>query len=200
MIKPRKKYKESMEDFIKRASIEYYSDGYHIAEIAFKLKCDIIDIYSIITNDCKYKITTSEERDLMISMHNQGYSYSEIAKKTGRSRQCVTSRIKCPPKCYIEHGYNLTDKEIEKMKKWYLEGKTLVWIAKQLKCSSASVKRRLNKTGTYKPNYSYSVPLSNKDKIIIKKMHKNGHTINEIANEIGRHSNLISKFIKSISK
>ena len=82
------------------------------------------------------------------------------------------------------------------MKKWYLEGKTSVWIARQLKCSEASIRRRLNKIGIYKFNYGYSIPLSNKDKNIIKKMYKNGCTVGEIADKTGRQPNLISKFIK----
>lgn len=196
MVKPRKRYGETAEDFIKRASQEYYSNGYHINEIAFKLKCDIIDVYTAVTSDYKCRITTPEERDLMISMYNHGYSYSKIAKELGRSRQCVTSRIASAPQCHVEHGYNLTDREIEKMKKWYLEGKTSVWIARQLKCSEASIRRRLNKIGIYKFNYGYSIPLSNKDKNIIKKMYKNGCTVGEIADKTGRQPNLIYKFIK----
>lgn len=200
MANPRKRHGETREEFIERASLKYYSDGYHISEIASKLKCDIIEVYRVITNGCARRVTTSDERDLMISMHKRGWSYSKIAKELGRSRQCVANRINSAPKCHIADGYHLSDREIEKIKKWHLEGRTLVWIGRQVKCSACSIKRRLYKAGIYKFDYTYSVPLSSKDKDTIKKMHKAGYTIGAIAGDIGRHPNLISKYIKDTFK
>ena len=194
MVEPRRKYRESKEDFIKRASQIYYSNGYHLTEIASKLKCDILDVYTA-TIKGKYRTVTSDERDLMISMYCQGYSYSKIAKELGRSRACVQTRIKTAPKCYVESGYTLSDKDLEKMKKWYDEGKTMKWIANQLKISEGSIRHRLIKAGIHEKDHSLKIPLSNKDKIIIKKMYKMGKTIKEIADNIGRHHNMISKYI-----
>ena len=110
MVKPRKRRGETREDFIERASQEYYADGYHLTEIASKLKCDIFEVYTA-TIKGKYRTVTPDERDLMINMRRQGYSYSEIAKQLGRSRACVQTRIDAAPKCHVENGYDLSDKD-----------------------------------------------------------------------------------------
>ena len=199
MIKPRKKYGESEDDFIVRASKAYYSNGYHITEIASKLNCKVIDVYSAVIGG-KFRPTTEEERDVMILMYNQGMNYTEIAKKMNRSRTCVMSRIKKPASCNVESGYDLSDKDIIKMKEWYKSGKTVRWIAKQFDVPERSITYRLKKSGDYKKEFSRTVPLTSKEKITIKKLYKQGKTVKEIADITGRHHNLIASHIKNSFK
>lgn len=199
MINPRKRKNESNEEFLKRATNEYYSNGYYISEIADKLKCDKFTIYNFIVKD-KNKITTDDEREVMLSLRSQGLSYREIAAKIGKSAACVHDRIKRPAKYHIENdNYKISEKDLERIKIWYAkEGKTLSWISKQLNVPTPSIKYRLIKAGLYKPNLSKSIPLTNKEKLIIKAMRLSGKNAIEIAKSCGRDYSMVSKYIKSI--
>lgn len=195
MVKPRKRRNESNEDFTKRAIKEYYADGYHMIEIANKLKCDIRQVYNVLVSN-KYKITTSEEREIMILMRNNGDSYAKIAKTLGRSRACIKARIEKAAGFHIESNtYTLTNRELDNIRKWYTDGKTMHWIATQLKISDRAVRYRLEKMGIYTRDLSLHIPLTKTEKITIKAMILTNKSISEIATSIGRHYRTVNEYL-----
>lgn len=198
MVKPRKRRNETVEQFIERAASEYYKNGYHLAEIADKLDCDLKTIYNAIV-DKKYRIVSADERAIMIYLYNQGFSYSDIAKQTGRSRPCVKTRIIADAECYVENNsFYLPDKEISNIRKYFLAGKTIKWISNKIKISERAVRYRLQKMGIYKANYSVTIPLTKSEETIIKSMIKNNENIMSIALYIGRPCTIVKKYINSL--
>lgn len=198
MIKLRKRRGETVEQFIERAANEYYKNGYHLIEIADKLDCDLKTVYNAIV-DKKYRSVSADERAIMISLYNQGFSYSEIAKQTGRSRQCVKTRIATDAECYVEdNSFYLSDKEISNIRKYFLAGKTIKWISNKIKISERAVRYRLQKMGIYKANYSMTIPLTKSEKMVIKSMIRSNENIMSIALRIGRPCAIVKKYIYSL--
>lgn len=190
----RKLARESHKEHIERVSRMMFNDGYHITEIANKLKCDKIEVYNSLyhTN----KITDDEEREIIINLYNNGYSYREISDKLGISKACVARRIKSSAK-YINtsHEYILTDRQLHNLKQWYLSGMSMAWIARKLNITSRAVKYRLIKSGIYKNNYTKSVPVTTKEEHRFNLLYKRGYTIGEISKECGRGYSIVNKVI-----
>lgn len=198
-MKVKKLKNETKEQFIERATNLYYSDGYHLSEIADKLKCSKLTVYGIISKNGNKMITTEEERELMIALRDQDFSYRAIGKILHKSHTCVRRRIMQPAKHHIteSYDYKLSDKQLNHLKEWYKEGKTMAWIARQLNISNKSVKYRLVKANIYDPNLS--VPLTIKEKLTIKTMRATGKTISEIAITCGRKYSTIAKYLNDIN-
>ena len=117
-MKPKKYRNETKEQYIIRVSKELQNEGYHISEIASKLKCNKFEIYNILVPE-KYKFTTEEERQKMISLRKQGYSLREISKIVGRSHTCVRSRLLSPITLREDYKeYNINDRTLKKIKNY----------------------------------------------------------------------------------
>ena len=158
---------------------EYYSHGYSIREIAEKLNVNPIYVYNIIARG--NKITTEEERSQMISLYNQGYSISAIARIIGRSRACVRNRIKSPAKINCRTVIKLTDKQIDNIETLAKKREYPASISRKLGINYNSIKRRLN--------HSTSIPkrtISQEEKNRFIKLHLIGYTHYQIAEKCGR--------------
>lgn len=153
MDKPRKKKNESVNAYNERASKLYYSNGYHIAEIADRLGIDGTEVYNYVSTG--KKITTEAEREEMISLYNKGYSYSAIARELNRSRSCVRQRIESPAKAKWYNSNTLTDKQLKKMKEMLDDKKTIDDIAEAMGISKNSVRYRLNHMGKEIRHYKH---------------------------------------------
>lgn len=192
---PKKKFGENNNTYINRASKELYEDGYHISEIAQKLKCEKLYVYNSIVSEDK-KIIDKEERQKIIEMRNNGLSISEIAYKCGRSKSCIRRRLKSDSALSNSiKEYNLSDKDLANLKKWYLKGYTLKYIADKLNISTKAVKYRLIKCSLWEPFHSNKAELSTLDKAKIKSMYKKGMKISQIAKECGKPYCVISRFL-----
>ena len=191
MIRPRRKINESIDTFHERASKLYYNNGYHIKEIADKLKIDPIEVFNYVTNS--YKITTSAEREEMISLFNKGYSYTYIAKVFGRSRACVKARIEKPATINHVRRNSMTDKQIRKMRKLSRQGKCTKEIAREIDVCEKSIEYRLKHTdaGVHK-NYKYVTPEEVK---LFVELYKSGKSHNEIARICNRSRSTILKYL-----
>lgn len=199
MGKPRKKRGESKEAYIRRAAAEMYAEGYHISEIAPKLNTTQFKIYNtLMIGSCR--ITTDEERAVMMELRASGKTYREIASMVGRSASCVRDRIDRPAKFNNRIGdHHLSDRDIDRMKDWYLAGKTITWIANKLGVSRASVIYRVKNAGIYEKNKSKITPLTTVEKCKIITMKSKGKHCEEIAKEIGRDVNSVLKYMSAIS-
>lgn len=195
MGKPRKKRGESKEAYIKRASTEMYAEGYHISEIAPKLGTTQFVVYNILMSGSN-RITTDDERAVMLELRASGKSYRTIAAMVGRSASCVRARIDRPAKFNNRTGdHYLSDRDINRMKDWYLNGKTITWIANKLHVSRSSVVYRIKNTGIYEPNKSKITPLTMIEKCRITTMKAKNMSDLSIAKEIGRDPNMVTKYI-----
>lgn len=142
-------------------------------------------------------ITDEKQRAKMTNLRNEGYTYNGIATKLKCSRACVRERINKAAKIHVGTGeYSISDNNLKKLKKWYLEGKTFTWISKQLGIPVRSIRWRIQKCGLYKKDYSKNIPLTPKEKRKITSMRKKGYSIGSIAVECGRHYCTISKYLE----
>jgi IS30 family transposase len=194
MGKPRRKYGESKEDYIKRAALEMYSEGYHISEIAPKLNTTQFKVYNAVMVSSS-RTTTEEEREEMIYLRSKGMPYRDIAAIVGRSESCVRLRVKTPAKFNSRGGHHMSDKDLNKMKEWYSEGKTITWIAKKLGVNRDNVIHRIRKSDLYEPNKSKITPLTIAEKRKIDLMKSKRMMLDEMVEETGRDHNLIIKYI-----
>lgn len=169
MVKPRRLKDESIDTYNERASKLYYSNGYHIAEIAEKLKINEVEVYNYVATG--HKITTEAERAEMISLYNAGYSISAIAKIFGRSRYCIRQRIESPAKLNIK-STDITDKQLDKMIEMAKKGYCAEDIAKEIGISEYSVKYRLSHTGIKVNNSTRIANEENKNISRISKLFK----------------------------
>lgn len=191
MTKPKRLKNESIDAYNERASKLYYSNGYHINEIAKKLKIDKIEVFNYVTNT--YKITTASEREEMISLFNKGYSYSAIAKIFNKSRACVKDRIERPATINYKRSVDLTDKQIDKIKKMAKDGKTIREIAKEIGINEKSVEYRLSHTDAeIHKKYKYVSPAEVNQYI---KLYKKGKSHYEIAEICGRSRTTVSRHL-----
>lgn len=190
MTKPKKNSSESIEAYNERVSKLYYNEGYHIKEIAKKLKIDEVEVYNYVASGKRF--TTSEEREEMISLYNKGYSIYSIAKKFNRSRACVRKRIGSRAKisCAINNS-GITDKKIKKMNDMFNEGFTIEEISKEIGISTSSIIYRLSHSGNRTPNTH--VTKSEINKFI--KLFKSGKTHAEIAGICGRGTTTVSRHL-----
>lgn len=145
MTKPRKKKNESIDAYNERASKLYYDNGYHIKEIAERLKIDETEVYNYVVTNGR-KITTAAEREEMIQLFNKGYSYYAIANIFQKSRSCVKKRIECPAKIGYSTSNDLTDKQLKKMKEMAENGETLEAISKEIGVKVGTIRYRLDHT------------------------------------------------------
>ena len=192
MIKPKRLKNESIEEYNERASKLYYNNGYHIAEIAKKLKLNNVDVYNHVVHN-GYRITTESERQEMIALYNDGASYSEIARIFNRSRSCVRERIKAPAKTSGKTGTTLNDRQLKKMKDLYESGMTVEAIAEKLKVSLYTVKYRLNHIDTYR----HLPRVDEKELMRFIALFYKGKSYKEIAKACNRHPTTVSKHLKA---
>lgn len=191
MTKPRRKKNESIDAYNERASKLYYANGYHIKEIAEKLKIDKIEVYNYVANGPK--ITTEAEREEMISLFNKGYSYSSIAKIFNRSRACIKDRIESPAKINCGCNSDLTDKQLKKMKELANEGKCIKDIAREIGVRDRSIEYRLSHTDVgVNRRFTYVTPAEVKKFV---RLYKNGKSHNEIAKTCNRSRSTVLKYL-----
>ena len=190
MIKPRKKKSETTKEYNERASKLYYANGYHIKEIAQKLKINEIDVYNYVVVSGS-RITTSEERDEMITLYNKGYSISSIAKIFSRSRTCVRERIDNPAKVNCYDANKLTDDQIAKITELASMGLSIKDISSKTGINPNTIIYRLSHTNIRRPN-TY-VTKSEIRKFI--QLFKKGKTHREIANICGRSRSTINRHL-----
>ena len=190
MTKPRRRKTESDESYYGRVCKLYYSNGYHIKEIASIFKLDPIEVYNYVTNG--YKITTNEEREAMVRMYEQGYSYSAIAAKFNKSRACVRHRIESPATLTPNFDNNtITDRQLSRMKELASKGVPMNIIAKELGINVSSVKYRLQHFGLHK---SYT-RVSKEDIKEFVRLYHEGKSIAKIAKECNRGTKTVEKYL-----
>lgn len=194
----RRKYGEPKEDYINRAIFEMYSQGYHISEIATKLNMTQFAVYNTLMIGSS-KITTEEEREVMLELRGNGKTYRQIAAIVGRSASCVHDRINRPAKFNNRIGdHYLSDKNLKRMKEWYQAGKTITWIAKKLGVPRSSIIYRVKNAGIYERNKSNNTPISVLEGCKITTLLIKNMDVVDIANEIGRSPAMVARYIKSI--
>lgn len=193
MQKPRMRKNESIDEYNERASKTYYTNGYHIKEIANRLKIDEVEVYNyVITKG--HKITTEDERRRMINLFNQGYSYSAIARIMGKIRAYVRDRIERPAKINNSGSGNLTDKQIKKIKDMANEGACLCTIAEEMNIPISAVRYRLSH-GIREVHHTH---LSKAEKQKIIRLHKNGKSTTEIANICSRSWSTVRRCLRRV--
>lgn len=192
-IKPRRKLCEPIDVYNERVSKLYYNEGYHIKEIAKKLKIDEVEVFNYVSK-ANYRITTETERQEMIYLYNKGYSLSKIAEITGRSRECVRARIESPAKIHCQEGKELTDRQIKKIKDMASKGYNSETIAKELGISEGTIRSRLSHTDLYKPKYNH---VSEEEIKEFVRLRKEGKTYEEIGKICGRGKNTVCRYLKN---
>lgn len=198
MSRPRRNCGESQEDYIRRASLALYNDGYYINEIAEKLKTDTLTVYNNLVIGSK-RITNEDERAVMIELRGKGLSYRKIAAEVGRSATCVRERINAPAKYRHDLSeYHLTDRQLKNLKKWYLEGKSLKWIAEKLNIGVHSVKYRLIRAGIFEKERNPK-RITTKEMYKFNTLRKKGYTIEKIAKECNRSVYSVRKYLNKFS-
>lgn len=201
MNTPRRKRGELFENYIKRAAKDLYNGGYLISEIARKLDSDNLTIY-IALELCEKVPTSVTEASQYRTLLNQGMTYTQVAEICNRSRACVHTRSIKNAKFPDGHKeYILTDDNIEYLKQWYIDGKTISWIARRLNIPIASVKYRLTRARLYEKGYTEMVTeITYNEKRLINSLLKKGKSLKEIAYEIGRPYNIIKPYIDNKKK
>lgn len=189
MGNPRKRKNESDSSFHERSSKYYYSNGYHIKEIAKKLKIDETEVYNYVTNG--RKITTTAEREEMIQLFNKGYSYQAIANIFKKSRSCVKQRIEYPAKISYSTVNDLTDKQLKKMKEMAENGETLESISKEIGAGIGTIRYRLDHTNMRKHITHIS---KNEVKKFIQ-LYKKGKSHSEIAKMCNRSRGAVCRHL-----
>lgn len=190
MGNPRIKKNESVEAFNQRSSKYYYSNGYNIKEISMKLKISEIKVYNYVAHG--RKITTDEEREQMITLFNQGYSYTAIGKIFNRSRTCVRKRIQSPARVRCSNCKNIvTDSKLRRMKEMAKDGVCIETIARDLDLNLSSVKYRLHHSGLRTPNTF----VSNDEVKQFVKLYKQGKSYAEIARLCNRSKSSVSRHL-----
>ena len=187
----RRKKNEPIKEFNERASKYYYSNGCHIKEISDKLGIDEIVVYNYVVTS-GLRITTSEERDEMISLHNQGYSYTAIGKIFNKSRTCVRERINTPARARKYMTNEINGKKIDRMVEMSREGAYIKTIAEEIGISTASVKYRLKHTGRVQ-KYKF---VSKDDLNEFIRLFNEGKTYADIARICNRGRNTVMKHLK----
>ena len=187
--------KNPSDDELTAAVLELYLGGYHVSEIVKKLRCDPVFAYNVVTRG--NHITDNKQRDEMIELRNDGCSLNEISKEVDRSRECVRTRLKSPAKVHVNiKEQTITDTGLKKLKAWYVEGKTIAWISRQLNISKKSITWRLQKCGLYAKGYSKTVPLTPKEKRRINMLRKKGYSVGDIAKDCGRLYCTVAKYLQ----
>ena len=204
MIKPRIRKTESREDFIIRASKEYYVAGLHIMEIVDKLsayEATTIEVYNAVVPTAN--VTTEDERETMISLYNQGYSIGRIARMMNRSRDCVRTRISSKPSMNIQTNSDnyLTESEVDEARRLYVdEGMGTTAIAKRFGVTRSSIVYRLRKMGVYEPWKNNTYAITKKDVAKMKRYAKKGLNYNQIAEKTGHCKETVSLYLRGLRK
>lgn len=190
MTKPKKKAKESVEAYNKRACKLYHENGYLIKEITTKLKLTEVDVYNYLSNN---SITTEEERERMIKLRDQGLSIRAIAKEVGRSKTTVRTRLESPAKVNCSCKSILNDRQMNLLSKMAKDGCSIREIAKALNMDMSSLKYRISiidkKTST-------PTRVTNKEIKRFIKLYKSGKSCSKIANICGRNETTVRKYLK----
>lgn len=195
-MKPKKKINETNEQYINRVAKDLYNEGYHMSEIAKKLKCDKFKIYNILVSNSR-KYTTEEERQEMIKLRNKGYSFREIGRMVGRSPTCVRSRILKPVtfrEDYIE--FSINDRTLKRIKKYYNDGKSIKWIADKFNLPENAIMYRLKKAKIFKNKQNENRVTEKEAALFNDLYHNKNYTIAQIAKMCKRDRGTVSKHIK----
>ena len=200
MNRPRRKPGESIDDYVKRASVILHNNGYHFSEISRKLHVDKLTVYNILVHSPRCRITTEDERAVMIELRGRGYSYRKIAEEVGRSATCVRERINKPARFYDGYPESvLTDIQIDQMKQWYADGWTIKAIADQFGIHRSCILYRLKAAGLFDPSRTPK-KVSTNEKYGYYKMHKKGKTAAEIAKYYGRSVETVYRHLKQFKQ
>lgn len=195
-MKPKKLKNETKEQYIVRVSKEMQNEGYHISEIASKLKCDKFKIYNILVPE-GYKLTTEEERNRMIELRNKGYSLREIGRIVGRSHTCVRSRLLSPTTLredYIE--YNINSRTLKKIKNYYNSGKSIKWISEKFNLPENAIKYRLKRAKLFKNKIETNRVTEEEIELFNDLYYNKGYSMVKIAEQCKRDRGTISKYIR----
>lgn len=177
--------------------LKLHKDGYHISEIVDKLKCDEILVYNTVVKKDNKRYVSDSEIHIMENLRAQGNSLREISKEVGRSKECIRIRLKNRPKLHKIKEYTISDSALKKIKKWYLEGKTISWISRELDgLPRKSIQKRLVQMEIYQYQYSNNLPLTSKEIKKIISLRKKKYNVGSIAKEIGRPTCIVSKYLK----
>ena len=194
---PKKKLRESKEDFIIRASKTLHNQGYSIKEISSIIRADEIVIYNALIDDPKKRLITNNERQEILKMQADGASITEIAEKFNMTKYRINEIIKNPIKNMEKEtmgGKEFTKKELDQMKKWYVAGKTISWISRQFNVPAINIKKRLVACGLYDMNNSAKTEDNMERKEIIDRFN-NGEKIISIVKQVGRSQNTVRKYL-----
>jgi DNA-binding CsgD family transcriptional regulator len=111
-------------------------------------KCDIID-FGNIPDDEKIKD--------VIFFRKTKNNYDEIAEKTGLSLDKIKKICKVYKLDNQSKSQSPTEYEINEMKKYYLEVKSLKKVAKKFKCCYKTVRKYINPIGKYSNSEEYEI-------------------------------------------
>lgn len=195
-MKPKKYRNETKEQYIIRVSKELQNEGYHISEIASKLKCNKFEIYNILVPE-KYKFTTEEERQKMISLRKQGYSLREISKIVGRSHTCVRSRLLSPITLREDYKeYNINDRTLKKIKNYYINGKSIKWISEKTNLPENAIEYRLKRAKLFKSKITVNKVTEEEAELFNDLYYNKGYSMDKIAKQCKRDRGTVSKHLK----
>ncbi len=198
--KPTKRFNESIENYVKRASKILNKLGYSIKEISCIINANDIDVYNALQTDPNRMITTEAERQEMLQLRSEGLSYRQIADRVNKSYGVVYNRIHSPAIYIGDINMDdklLTKKEINSIKKWYESGKTMGWIARKIGVPDNNIKKRLVAMGIYDKDNSEKKEdkLTTTERKQIVDLYESGASILEIVKEVGRSQNTIRKYL-----
>jgi DNA-binding NarL/FixJ family response regulator len=146
----------------------------------------------------KHKRWTTQEKDLVTDLHNQGIKIGSIAKQLGRTRNAIKAFL---------HTVDIASTETRKHKPWTsqekqqlaslrTQGYTFKEIAKQLGRTTDAVKTQYKDLKAQQPtiiakpsNYRYLT--SNERETIIREYFNNGNTMLRIAKLLNRSKSTI---------
>lgn len=194
---PIKRFSESNEEYIIRASKKLYTQGFSIKEISTMLNANIINVYNAVIQNKLYHITEENERKEYIDMHNNGFTYDDISSIFKKSKKCIMERIKSEAKYTKKIGDQISDSDLKDIKKLYINGYTLAFIGRKYNISSKGIKFRLQRCGIWEPNHCTKVPLSSTDKRKVKSLLNKGYDLYDISVIIGRPYSIIAKNMKN---
>lgn len=201
MNKPRRKPRESQESYIKRAALLLRNGGYLIPEIAIKLNTDPLTIYVSLGLNSKNPTTSQEDIYTIRSMKNAGCSNNEIMISTGKCESTIYNRYNYDPKYHDNTVYLLTDDDIEYIKQYYIDGKTISWISRFVNTPRASVISRLKLARLYEKGYTDTVTeITYNEKKEIRTLLNQGYTNKKISYIVGRPIKILLPYINYYNK
>ena len=191
----RKRKNETINEFNERATKHYYNEGYHIVEIAEKLKIDVNEVYNYIVVS-RPRVTTEKERAEMIKLYNLGYTYSAIGRLLNRSRTCVRERIQSPAKCRCRRYISVSNKQIPKIKEMIKNGATIKTISESTGISENSIKCRISHTNINSARACSKVTKSEINRFI--ELYNDGNSCYKIAKICKRGETTVRRHLRRV--